>query len=106
MIGNATIRGISSKPELKEQQTFAMNIPLVIIDTFRRLYMSQVESRIEVSKRRAVSSYRTYDNILELSAALPANTPMKELVAEKEKMNKLMQTYIDRVRADPNTYIK
>merc|ERR1719440_2756034 len=30
---------------------------------------------------------------------------MKDLVKDKEDMNKLMLTYIDRVRADPNTYI-
>ena len=40
-----------------------------------------------------------------MGAALPASTPMKELVAEKSKMNKIMQAYIDRVRGDPNTYV-
>jgi len=80
-----------------------MNMPLNIMEQFRDLFLQKVDTvtgKFKMSYRRLDQSFGFSDSVL------PANTPMRELVLEKEKMNKLMQTYIDRVRADPNTFVK
>lgn len=103
-IGNASIRGINS--DYVDLQTFEMSMPKEVMDKYREIFYTKVATTIDAAVNIQSRNYTALESLMFRGPALPQNLAMRELMATKETMNKLMKSYIDRVRADPKLFIQ
>ena len=83
-----------------------MSMPRDVMDKYREIFLTKITTSIDAYNNKNMRNFTAADRLYTRGPALPENLDMKNLMLTKRTMNTLMKSYIDRVRANPQQYIR